>query len=823
MSLTNFLLTHKAEDGNKPTHTRIGDKDLGIYGGKYHFGSNEQEFYKLLYNEVYNGVTYEYLTEKQRPDGTVIADFDFRYPTEIQTRQHTDKDIASLIELFLESIAEIFVVNSSFNIYVLQKPTTNNLKDKTKDGIHFVFGFDATREGHIKLRQTMIKKLNKNREIILPLTNTWEDVYDDAIASGRNNWMILGCRKPGQDAYTITHIYQCELDPNDNEFGMILQDPIQQLSFDTYLELSIRTPKLLFALKHVNPSEIVCEAPIITKPYDSNDKYLDLLFNVIRNDKDLRGNCIINYENWFRIAKILKCNNYEFDVLERYTNLCDPNNDKTEKIWNGIKMKTVSIHYLENIAKQINPTLYDAWLKKHKQTEQIICVDEKSASEYIYNSVKNILVSYQGRLFYKLNNVWLNDEKKIDDAMMLHIMNSNIYTGTEEKRMPFAQNVSKARRIQEALFCKIRIENEDPQIYDKFHLSTKGGICFEDGFLDFKHKNFFTWDKLKPDDIYTTIKIPRKYADYFKKPDKTVINELKTKIFEPLYGENMEQALQFLSRAIAGHREDKRWATYLGNRDCGKGVEYELLFNAFGQYVSQFELSNILYNRLTSGFENIESSKKLYWLLDYEHVRLAISQEVPEPGKGDKANSKILKKMTGGGDTFVARRNYDRKDTHFTIDATFYIKGNNSLVCDTEDSKDTCLEFSSFVQFKSEDEINYLKDSGCNELVMKKYRISDPSIKFKCKTEEWANAMVYLLYENYRYTAVPVNRKYDIENNNIINTLFEKLVITNNNENHIPCTDVYKLFFNPDKEKICLELESLEIKKKNVKQEIVYV
>ena len=53
-----------------------------------------------------------------------------------------------------------------------------------------------------------------------------------------------------------------------------------------------------------------------------------------------------------------------------------------------------------------------------------------------------------------------------------------------------------------------------------------------------------------------------------------------------------------------------------------------------------------------------------------------------------KVNGKIWKKINGGGDEIVARRNYDKVDSHITIDTTFAVYGNNSLIFDSDD----CLE-----------------------------------------------------------------------------------------------------------------------------------
>ena len=176
---------------------------------------------------------------------------------------------------------------------------------------------------------------------------------------------------------------------------------------------------------------------------------------------------------------------------------------------------------------------------------------------------------------------------------------------------------------------------------------------------------------------------------------------------ENLFGDKLNTALHFLSRAIAGNIEDKNWATYLGNRDCGKGVLYDGLTGAFGDYVKTFELANMMYQRKSS---TAETSKTLYWLIDLQFVRLAISQEVPTPEQNMKMDGTMLKKVTGGGDNIVARRNYDREDSHFVLDATFFMLGNNAINVDVKDAYEHCVEFSSVNQFKSQQQIDEILD-----------------------------------------------------------------------------------------------------------------
>ena len=49
----------------KPTHTRIGDEELGVYGGSYHIPQEDlPKFYELYEECVIRNKNLEYLTEK---------------------------------------------------------------------------------------------------------------------------------------------------------------------------------------------------------------------------------------------------------------------------------------------------------------------------------------------------------------------------------------------------------------------------------------------------------------------------------------------------------------------------------------------------------------------------------------------------------------------------------------------------------------------------------------------------------------------------------------------------------------------------------------
>lgn len=254
-NLKAFLQSHKCETGQKPTHTRIGNK-ADIRGGSYYISpEDESEFLHHYHNEIILKGGEEYLTEKQLGEGGPIAiDLDFRYEVDIRERQHNECDIIDLISIYLDVLKTIFifvpdVVN--FYIYIYEKPNVNlSNEDVTKDGIHMVIGLKMSSQLQLLLRERILKILKENPNDIdfindLPLkdTCTWDTVIDEGIAKGCVNWQLYGSKKPANQAYKLTGIYHITMDEVDNEF--ITEDidiSDYERSFENFCKLSIRYP-----------------------------------------------------------------------------------------------------------------------------------------------------------------------------------------------------------------------------------------------------------------------------------------------------------------------------------------------------------------------------------------------------------------------------------------------------------------------------------------------------------------------------------------------------------------------------------------------------
>ena len=205
-----FIRSRPAGNGRPSTHTRIGDRELKIYGGNYHIpDSDNEQFLQLYFNHVFKEGNFEYLTEKQLlENGPMLVDIDLQYGTDVSERKHDKDYILDLVSLYLDKLSAYLDVenNTVMNIFVLEKKNVNKLNDKTKDGIHIVFGLQVHKAVQVMIRNDMVGEISSIWDD-LPITNTWDQVVDEGVAKGHVNWQLSGSRKPGHEAYLISTHY----------------------------------------------------------------------------------------------------------------------------------------------------------------------------------------------------------------------------------------------------------------------------------------------------------------------------------------------------------------------------------------------------------------------------------------------------------------------------------------------------------------------------------------------------------------------------------------------------------------------------------------
>ena len=228
-SWEDFLRTKKSSNAAEHTHTRIGNKELSVYGGSFTIdNSTVDSFWDKYYEHVFKNGKLEFLTEKQLPDmGPLLVDVDLRYKPDVEERIHTSDHVVDLISLYIEQLTTICDIDraSQFSVFVMEKDTPNLLDEVTKDGIHLVFTCKVSRETNIMIRNLVLKNISNVWEVgddegQLPIINSWEEVFDEGITAGCVNWQVYGSRKPGNKSYLLKKHYISSWDSNENEWTL---------------------------------------------------------------------------------------------------------------------------------------------------------------------------------------------------------------------------------------------------------------------------------------------------------------------------------------------------------------------------------------------------------------------------------------------------------------------------------------------------------------------------------------------------------------------------------------------------------------------------
>lgn len=210
-NLDAFLKNHIPDDNQSITHTRM--KGEGIFPGKYHISPEDLPlFYKLYHKKVFIKKQFEYLVERPHKNKfPILIDLDFRFDKAIEKRQHNDEHIIDIIDVYLDKLHQILNITdrTEFPIFVFEKPNVNLCSDITKDGIHIIIGItmDSTLQG--MLRSLVLEDINEIVKDLNPI-NEIDTIVDICVSRGTQGFQMYGSRKPGNEAYAITHYYNAE-------------------------------------------------------------------------------------------------------------------------------------------------------------------------------------------------------------------------------------------------------------------------------------------------------------------------------------------------------------------------------------------------------------------------------------------------------------------------------------------------------------------------------------------------------------------------------------------------------------------------------------
>ena len=81
-------------------------------------------------------------------------------------------------------------------------------------------------------------------------------------------------------------------------------------------------------------------------------------------------------------------------------------------------------------------------------------------------------------MFFKVGNIWINDYNKILTFLLDYILKSGICREKDNILIPYAENITDAYHIRDALLVKTKTSVSGVNITEKLHNTTKARLWF---------------------------------------------------------------------------------------------------------------------------------------------------------------------------------------------------------------------------------------------------------------------------------------------------------------------------------------------------------
>lgn len=408
-----------------------------------------------------------------------------------------------------------------------------------------------------------------------------------------------------------------------------------------------------------------------------------------------------------------------------------------------------------------------------KETKTKVAMSEEEVAEIAYDKLKNDYMYVNKQFYGKNGNIWSNDLMQFECLLRNAIVALKIKKRTEKMVKGAIENIDvvycNTCSHLVAVFKRVRdkiVAHPRDDMSMLFHSTTLGKICFEDGVYDFRRKQFNAWEDeyLKENPVYSCVKIARKFPNTTTELLKEDEKRMKKVFYDSMGEESAELFLKYLARVTAGEIQDKCFSSLIFERDSSKGVINDWFETAFENYVGQADSDSFL-TKDSMG----DSEKENGWLLPFQYKRFMFVSEFTIDFKHSRKtiSSKLVKSINSGGDTLKGR--YMRENgVNFKLQVSSIFMGNDMPSPDSSDMFEKCLQLTSSVQFKSQEQINELlkQVENCPELVAsrtQKLKPADPTLRSSVKTDSYADSLVRLMIKYYDEKAILLKQSKHID------------------------------------------------------------
>lgn len=365
---------------------------------------------------------------------------------------------------------------------------------------------------------------------------------------------------------------------------------------------------------------------------------------------------------------------------------------------------------------------------KHNYNSVELCVvsNEQEASQLVYDTYKNDIVRADDDWYVRLPNT--NHYSKGERALRTLVKKMDIYKVGKDSFVEFSQTDKGMNSIVN--YLNKNCDDIFPihsTFIDEVNSRTEGLLFYKDKYWDFSKRMFIDINKNNIPIIYEDRLSPnlnditQKEIDEYKKKFLNMYNEPELKLF-----------LRALSRALAGHRNDKCWYVLNGLRNSGKGVLQDQVIHAFGSQVANFDMPMIKTNNKQ------DASDRRWVITTLCHIkRIAFSNEVEQiKGIDPTIDGGCVKKVLASGGDIVKTRGHfkDEMDTRFN--AIVFASMNGNPVCNPADALMNCINF----------KMPYKFVDNPTDIIEKQ---GNKNIKNELKTDRYRDIFTKLVFDAY--------------------------------------------------------------------------
>jgi phage/plasmid-associated DNA primase len=702
MNLERFLNKHKVVDKTKQksTHTRIT-------GGNYCILENKlEEFYRLYAEKVFIKKKTDSLTETQlrNQNAPILIDLDFRYAPDVKCRQHDSSVIHDIVELYAETIFELFEVDGQeTNVYVFEKPNINrNLVEQkkiVKDGIHLVIQLCVNHTAQQLLRNKILELINAQiLSISLDLKNNVQDVLDEGITKGTTNWQLFGSCKPKHEAYQLTQHYhiqfkktihdivQKEVSISDTMFNDV--DSAVKFLIDTSAKTNTHfAPELRseYNNEYANIKNKVksrattfSSKPMIenTVKLENDDKYYESIFKIMNR---------ISIEKIKGVQSaagiILQCAATGDAKILQILHSIMKKADNYDEEWVESKWDSYDKERHENYRFCYAPNCYP------KDASEI-CSHSKIVQFFIQYYGSDFMYSIKSKEFYfwdKKAKLWKGEdllEPTIHKYLEEDILEELLRHGKESENIKVEEKCIYRKTVLDKLgnqtfrdsVCK-NFKNSGKlklsrNITMDYHEYAKDFFHFKNGCVDLKTGEF---RERKRDDYVS------KCLSYNYKPRSDVAHHipLLEKALKQFQPEEKQYGLMqcWYGYCMTGHTKERKWLMQIGyDGNNGKSARYKIHQKCFPIYATSFA-------KETFSKGNKQRDRELSKLLDGA-FRVAFVEELDL----NQLDASLLKLFADDNANLPTRRLY-KEGQLVPIHAKLTVIGNNDFnLPDADDS-----------------------------------------------------------------------------------------------------------------------------------------